>query len=337
MTARPSLRPRGLALGAVLAGLSSGAVAALAFLKPTSPGATQPSTARAAAHETQPEPLADWCAPGFEPLAGGDGCFAAPGARAERPLLVYLHGRYPSDGPFDEVDRQRRLGERATARGFAVLVLRGALGACSAPELSNWFCWPSNERNAGAAGGFVDARRRMIATAEERAGSRARFLLGFSNGGYFAGLIASRGLLDVDAVVVAHAGPVEPVHPLGAKPPLLLLSADDDIAQEDMIRFDEELARERWPHDAYARSGGHALTDEDIDAALTFFSRAGEPLPLQPALPLHRAVRHVREAGAGGDDDGSPREDDSASEGTSDPPPSEPADNDEDGAPPGPP
>jgi hypothetical protein len=40
------------------------------------------------------------------------------------------------------------------------------------------------------------------------------------------------------------------------------------------------------------------LADEDIDAALTFFSRAHEPLPLQPSLPLHRPVAHVRDAGA---------------------------------------
>jgi dienelactone hydrolase len=122
-------------------------------------------------------------------------------------------------------------------------------------------------------------------------------LLGFSNGGYFAGLLASRGLLDVDAVAIAHAGPVEPVRALARKPPMLLLSADDDVAQDDMIRLDEELTREKWAHDSYARAGGHGLTDEDIDAALAFFARALEPLPLQPPLPLHRAVHHVRDAG----------------------------------------
>jgi hypothetical protein len=104
-------------------------------------------------------------------------------------------------------------------------------------------------------------------------------------------------LLEVDALVVAHGGPVEPVRALRGKPPLLLLSADDDVAQDDMIRFDEELAREQWAHDSYARAGVHALTDEDIDAALAFFSRAKERLPLDPPLPMHRALRHERDAG----------------------------------------
>lgn len=222
---------------------------------------------------------------------------AARVSGASQGLIVYLHGRYQSDAASEEVDRQSRLARRANSRGFAVLALRSRLGTCTAPELADWFCWPSSERNADAGAEIVEAFNQSLAAAQERSGSRERFLLGFSSGGYFAGLIASRALLKVDGVAVAHGGPVEPVIALGSKPPLLLLSADDDVAQDDMIRFDAELTRVGWAHDSYARSGGHALTDEDIDAALTFFSRAHEPLPLQPPLPLHRPVAHVRDAG----------------------------------------
>jgi predicted esterase len=255
-----------------------------------------PTIPTAVSEPAQPEevPPADWCAPGFEPISGG-GCFAvAATATGERPLIVYLHGRYAKDGAADEVDRQRRLGARATAKGFAVLALRGHLGTCTAPELATWYCWPSNPTNASAGPAFVAEWSQSLATAQERAASRTRYLLGFSNGGYFADLIASRGLLDADAVVIAHAGPVEPARPQRGTPPLLLLSADDDVAQDDMIRLDEELGPQ-WPHDSYARSGGHALADEDIEAALTFFTRAKEPLPLRPPLGLHRAVRHARD------------------------------------------
>ena len=262
-------------------------------------GAVPASPLTAAVSSTAEEsdvPPADWCAPGFEPIAGG-GCFAPAGNRTVAPLVVYLHGRYSRDAAGDEVDRQRRLGLRAGALGFAVLALRGRLGTCTAPELATWYCWPSNETNMDAGPEFVESWSVALGVAQDRAGSRQRFLLGFSNGGYFAGLIASRGLLDVDAFVVAHGGPVEPVHALHGTPPLLLLSADDDVAQDEMIRFDEELARERWAHDSYARGGSHGLADSDIDAALAFFSRAREPLPLQPPLSLHRAVRHVRDAG----------------------------------------
>ncbi|MDP9002475.1 MAG: hypothetical protein M3O46_20485 [Myxococcota bacterium] len=290
---------RSLALWAiVLVGAPLGVAATLTLrrLRPQDPPAPLPEEPRAAPEPSDVEPMADWCAPGFEPVVG-IGCLAVPSGQAANALIVYLHGRYARSAAADEVDRQRRLAARATGKGFAVLALRGNLGACSVPDLADWYCWPSNERNAEAAPRVVDGFARAVATAHDRTGARARFLLGFSNGGYFAGLIASRGLLNVDAVVVAHGGPVEPVRPLHGKPPVLLLSADDDVAQDDMIRFDDDLARVQWAHDSYARFGGHALTDEDIDVAIAFFSRAKEPLPLDPPLPLHRAVRHVREAG----------------------------------------
>jgi predicted esterase len=267
------------------------------LLRPPAAEGTAPNPAMIAAVEPSSEPLADWCPPDFEPIAGG-GCLAASRATgAGSRLLVYLHGRYARDAPEEEIDRQRRLASLATARGFAVLSLRGRLGACAAPELANWFCWPSSEHHAADAATVVAGWARALATAQQRVGPRSPVLLGFSNGGYFAGLIALRGLLDVDAVVVAHGGLVEPARAARDGPPLLLLSADDDIAQDDMIRFDEELARVHWAHDSYARSGGHGLTNGDIDAALTFFSRASETFPLEPPLPLHRAVRHARDAG----------------------------------------
>jgi predicted esterase len=274
--------------------VSALATAGLVYRVERHPVPQEPLTAAVTPAPEPDEGPADWCAPGFEPIRGA--CFARASS-SPAPLVVYLHGRYARASASDEIDRQRRLAARATALGFAVVALRGRLGTCTSPDLASWYCWPSNGNNADRGAEFVDSWKDALATAQERAGSRQRFLLGFSNGGYFAGLIASRGLLDVEALVVAHGGPVEPVQALHGTPPLLLLSADDDVAQDDMIRFDEELSRARWAHDSYARAGGHGLTDGDIDAALTFFARAREPLPLEPPLALHRPVRHARDAG----------------------------------------
>ncbi len=284
-------RARLLAFASVL-GLAVACIALVLYMRA---GNAHLMSSGTAPGEISAEP-ADWCAAGYEPIEGG-GCFAFPTTEPRRALIVYLHGRYARDAAADEVDRQRRLASRATSRGFAVLALRGRLGTCTAPELADWFCWPSNERNADAGSAFVNSWARALSAAQERVRAGKRYLLGFSNGGYFAALIASRGLLGADAVVVAHAGPVEPVRPTGGMAPLLLLSADDDISQDEMIRLDDELTRIHWAHDSYARFGGHALTDEDIDAALTFFARAQEPLPLKPPLPLHRPVAHSRDAG----------------------------------------
>jgi predicted esterase len=256
------------------------------------------------------EPVGEGCAPGFEAISGG--CLAVPGGVSTPPLVVYLHGRFARNAVSDELDRQRRLGVHATKQGFAVLAVRSRLGVCSSSELADWYCWPTSEAAVDA--DLVRRWARVVDETQRRVGATRRYLLGFSSGGYFAGMVASEQWAPFDAVVVAHGGPVEPVRPTGSPPPMLLLSADDDVAQVDMIRFDDDLRRAGWPHDAYARGGAHDLADVDIDAALSFFSRSSESMPLRPPLPLHRAVFHVHDAGAeageaaAADDDAAPPE-----------------------------
>ena len=181
-----------------------------------------------------------------------------------------------------------------------MLALRGREGACSAaPELASRVCWPSNESSAARGPAVVSEWGPALRVAEARGATGQRYLLGFSNGGFFVGLLAVRGWFQASGFAVANAGPVEPVHALAEKPPMLLLSADDDPSQEGMLRLDDELTREGWGHEHYAREGGHALTDDEIDAALTFFVRTRtEKLPLRPPLSTHRP--RVRDAG---DDD----------------------------------
>jgi dienelactone hydrolase len=256
------------------------------------------------------EPVGEGCAPGFEAISGG--CLVVPEGASTPSLVVYLHGRFARNAVVDELDRQRRLGVRAAKQGFAVLAVRSRLGLCSSSELADWYCWPTSQAAVDA--DSVRRWARVVDETQRRVGATRRYLLGFSSGGYFAGMVASQQWVPFDAVVVAHGGPVEPVQPAGAPPPMLLLSADDDVAQVDMIRFDDDLRRAGWPHDACARGGAHDLADVDIDAALSFFSRSGESMPLRPPLPLHRAVFHVHDAGteageaAVTDDDAAPPE-----------------------------
>jgi predicted esterase len=282
-------------LAVLVAGATVGAGVGLFSSMKRAPPRPAPVQAEKPAEPAPPvEPVADWCAPGYEAIAGG--CLAlSASAAAPQPVLLYLHGRYAHDAATEEVDRQRRLGATATARGFAVLAVRGRMGECTAAELAHWYCWPSNEHNEEGGSAVVATWAGALAEAHRRARSKTQYVLGFSNGAYFAGLLATRALLDAEAFVIVCGGPVEPVRALPRTPPLLLLSADDDIDQDDMIHLDAELTREHWPHDSYARAGGHGLTDQDIDEALTFFTRDKETLPLEPPLSSHRPVLHAHE------------------------------------------
>lgn len=232
-------------------------------------------------------PIADWCAPGLEPIEGG-GCFVAAQGSAQG-LVIYLHGRYTPETTNEELDRQARVGRMAAARGFSVLAFRGKQGGCVGPELASYWCWPSNERTQDAGPSTIASWDAALAAAEGRMGKGARYVLGFSNGGYFAALIATRALMPVDAIAIVGGGPVEPTRASGPKPPLLLITADEDGALDSMLLLETELKREGWPHTLMGREGVHALTDFDIDTALTFFARAHrERLPLDPPISTRR-------------------------------------------------
>src|SRR5205823_5076886 len=105
------------------------------------------------------------------------------------------------------------------------------------------------------------------------------------NGGYFAALIATRDLAQFDAITIAHAGGVAPTKASGKKPPILLLTADDDPSDPEVMTLHSELSRERWPHAVVAREGGHALPEYDVNVALTFFQRIEkDKSPFNPPL-----------------------------------------------------
>jgi predicted esterase len=186
---------------------------------------------------------------------------------------VYLHGIFDPRAASDEMGRQSRVTTRALRRGFAVLAVHGRVGECSAHEYASQVCWPSNERDADDGPGFVAEWKEAIATAEQRGATGNRYVLGFSNGGYFAGLLAEREWFPAAAYVIARGGPVMPVTAAGKKSPILLILSEDDPSYEEMVRLDEELSRAGWYHELYRSSGDHALADTDIEAAMQFFER----------------------------------------------------------------
>lgn len=247
--------------------------------------------------------LAGWCPDGLAPAAG-DTCLALPPGAVDRregdpplPLVVYLHGRYDAASEAQEMARTSRVARMATAKGYAVLAPRGTLGRCGDPQLQGFTCWPSNARTAEFGREVVTSWQPALASAQETLGLGPRFLLGFSNGGYFASLVAEDGLAAFDAVVVAHAGPVDPFRAEGKKLRMLLITSDDDPSNDEMIRLDQLLGRYEWPRVTVGREGGHDLPEWDVDKALAFFARWKEPLPLSPPLAARGARAAATDAG----------------------------------------
>lgn len=282
----------------MLCGASVVAVAGTVFLRGQKPSHAADGAPAVASAEAK----GDFCAEGLEGIAGG-GCFAAPADVSPNtpvPLIIYLHGRYANGANADELDRQARVARMGKQKGYATLALRGALGECTDPKLADWWCWPSNEKNAGDGAAFVARWSTAIETAEGRIGKGGpRYLLGFSNGAYFATLIATRALMPFDAVVVAHGGPVQPTRADGSKMPMLLVTADEDASNDEMVRLASELSREKWPSQIIAREGGHALPDWDVEMALSFFTRTrSEPMPLDPPLSTRPVKGRVEPSSA---------------------------------------
>ena len=221
------------------------------------------------------------CAASYVAIAD-DACLEAPIADpAENksvPLLLYLHGLYQPEQMGEELARQERVAKHARERGVAVLALRGEMGICDVRgDRLDWVCWPSNEHVAYRAEEIVASWKSPMAIARARVGAGPTYVLGFSNGAYFAGLLAVRDLFPADAFVIAQGGDVEPVHALGKRRPILLLSTDNaaPTVLAEMDRFASALAADGWSFVEEERPGGHELTDEDVDASLDFLLASG--------------------------------------------------------------
>jgi len=232
-----------------------------------------------------------WCPDGFE-VGPQDTCFAIPDKHdASTPVLVYLHGMYAGHGSVEEWSLVRS----AVDRGFAVVVPRGKRGMCAwKAELKDHFCWPQEADDPEAFKHVVAEWDRVLWQVDAllEAGTHKRYVLGFSNGGFFATYLAVHGLFPAQGYAIVNGGSLEPtIKP--AKVPLLLVAAQDDADQAPKMKaFHEALGAA--PHAYCTRPGSHPLAASDVEAALRFFRHAegkappfaceagGKPAPAPP-------------------------------------------------------
>lgn len=222
-----------------------------------------------------PSPIA-WCAPDFEALPG-DVCYApAPAPAKRRTLVIYLHGVIQPSTDWQH-NQQRGIGRAGARLGFAVLAPRGRQGIASG-DLHDWITWPT----AAAAQDKVEAELVAEWTAarelvEKRDGAPFDevFVVGFSNGAYYASSLALRGRLDVDGYAVFAGGSCPDFLARRGKSterraPVFAGIAAKDSTAKDTRRLAKALQSLGWPHRAESRNVGHAISDKHIDHALAF-------------------------------------------------------------------
>jgi poly(3-hydroxybutyrate) depolymerase len=218
-----------------------------------------------------------WCPDGFEVgPPDTDSCFAMPATTDKNtPVLVYLHGMYKDHGSPQEWS----VVHSASDRGFAVIIPRGKRGQCAwKAELKDQYCWPQEAEDPQSFKQIVAEWDKVLwqvdAIMDEKdLKPHKRYVLGFSNGGFFAGQLAMHGYFDARAYAIVNAGSLEaPPKPPAKAPAIMLVSAQDDAEQAPKMKeLHDGLSKSGWTHAYCSRAGTHQLSTDDVDAALRFF------------------------------------------------------------------
>ena len=143
------------------------------------------------------------------------------------------------------------------------------------PDLAEHYCWPTTqatvERDVPE---IVAAWIRAQGRAEELAGVRfaRRYLVGFSNGGYFTAFVTVQGLMPLDGAAVVGAGRSVVDERLfgAARPPLYLAVGADEAegTRKDASTLAEALAQKGWPLRYVVHPDrGHGITADDLASA----------------------------------------------------------------------
>jgi len=244
-----------------------------------------------------------WCPDGFE-SGPQDTCFAVPETTTkETPILVYLHGMYAGHGSPEEW----RLVRTAVDKGYAVVVPRGKRGLCAwKAELADNFCWPQEVDDPQAFKNVVAEWDRVLWQVDAilENGPHKRYVLGFSNGAFFATYLAEHGLFPAQAYALVGGGALEPPRKAAAKSvPLMLISAQDDPDQAPKTKeLHDGLSKVGWTHAWCTHPGPHPLAKEDVDASLRFFKREqeGSLKPTPDGYPCEGGTTSLGSGGSGG-------------------------------------
>lgn len=210
-----------------------------------------------------------WCAPELETLAG-DVCFHAEPARDEkRTLVIFLHGLVQEGSDWQHA-QQRGIVRGAKRLGFSVLAPRGRAGLNEkSPDM---IAWPTSAHARAHEDALLAqwSQARAIVEARERAFDEV-FVVGFSNGAYYASSLAMRGRLEVDGYAVFAGGMAYGASADEARrAPIFVGVCSKDSTADHARALERALKKAGWPHRAESRKVGHAMADAHLDHALAY-------------------------------------------------------------------
>jgi predicted esterase len=219
-----------------------------------------------------------WCA--AEGWLGLDEntCFFAPPEPSDA-VLFFAHGMMPADGsPETQQDIVRAAAEQS---GFVAVFPRGRQGLCDWDStVEDWWCWPTSREDVDAHAAELlaewTAAEALLSQALGATPSR-RYVMGFSNGGYYVTYLGLEGLMAAQGFGLVGAGRsyVDESLLVDEQPPMYIavgeLEIDSVKASAENLAF--VLSTHQWPHELVVHEDrGHEIRADDFDLAWTAWS-----------------------------------------------------------------
>lgn len=221
---------------------------------------------------------AHWCAPTLTKLTSRL-CYYSPSRKQPTSdagtLVIFLHSLV-SAAPMAAWEQQQRMQRLADTYGFSILVPQGrpGLGPGRSPDV---LAWPTaQELQAQHEAELLAEWQAGVNQAQALHGNFARvFLIGFSNGAYYATSLTFRERFACDGVAVFAGGSGSKYQRLTAsrakrRTPMFVgygTLDPDNKQQRALVSLLETLG---WPHRALAAKVGHTVASEQMRAALRF-------------------------------------------------------------------
>jgi predicted esterase len=228
-------------------------------------------------------PLVAWCAPEFETLQSGT-CFQASSKAKTNDLVIFLHGVILPNTDW-QWKQQRMITGHGKRLDFDVLMPRGRRGI-GPKGMHDWWTWPTS---VIAQSQVEESLLQEWAASKKRLEQRRKklyshtYVVGFSNGAYFATSLALRGKMAVDGYAVFAGGSapnyLQPhARRTRKRVPLFVGWGHKDSVAKQVREIDTFLTSIHWKHKVIGHKNvGHTVTGKQLTEAFSFLRHTQKP------------------------------------------------------------